>query len=118
MNVKHKRHIFNFLTKKKIDKKLLSRRKWAIARITYAGDKAGFPKSGHICRLQYSSLCKINGVLTLGNVPGSGDFDMPLSNRLCFSTTYAWGSGDVVDRHFTHRFLYYYRIFKRWNIYY
>ena len=39
-----------------------------------------------ICRLQYSSLCKINGVLTLGNVPSSGDFDMPLSNRLCFST--------------------------------
>ena len=39
-----------------------------------------------ICRLQYSSLCKINGVLTLGNVPRSGDFDMPLSNHLCFST--------------------------------
>ena len=39
-----------------------------------------------ICRFQYSSLCKINGVLTLGNVPRSGDFDMPLSNRLCFST--------------------------------
>ena len=37
----------------------------------------------YICRLQYSSLCKINGV---GNVPRSGDFDMPLSNRLCFST--------------------------------
>ena len=48
MNVKHKRHIFYFLTKKKIDKNLLSRRKRAIARITYAGDKAGFPKSGHI----------------------------------------------------------------------
>ena len=39
-----------------------------------------------ICRLQYSSLCKINGVLTFGNVPRSGDFNMPLSNRLCFST--------------------------------
>ena len=38
-----------------------------------------------ICRLQYSSLRKINGVLTLGNVPRSGAFDMPLSNRLCFS---------------------------------
>ena len=49
MNVKHKRHIFYFLTKKKIDKNLLSRQKWAIARITYAGDKAVFPKSGHIC---------------------------------------------------------------------
>ena len=48
MNVKHKRHIFNFLTKMKIDKNLLSRRKRAIARITYACDKAGFPKSGHI----------------------------------------------------------------------
>ena len=42
MNIKHKRHIFNFLTKNKIDKNLLSRRKWAIARITYAGNKAGF----------------------------------------------------------------------------
>ena len=39
MNVKRKRHIFYFLTKKKIDKKLFSRRKRAIARITYAGDK-------------------------------------------------------------------------------
>ena len=48
MNVKHKRHIFYFWTKKKIDKNLLSRRKRAIAWITYAGDKAGFPKSGHI----------------------------------------------------------------------
>ena len=27
----------------------------------------------------------MNGVLTLGNVPRSGDFDMTLSNRLCFS---------------------------------
>ena len=48
MNVKHKGHIFNFLTKKKIDKNLVSRRKQAIALITYARDKAGFPKSGHI----------------------------------------------------------------------
>ena len=39
-----------------------------------------------IYRLQYSSLCKINGVLTLGNVPRSGDFDVPLSNPLCFSS--------------------------------
>ena len=31
MNVKHKHHIFNFGTKKKIDKNLLSRRKRAIA---------------------------------------------------------------------------------------
>ena len=33
-----------------------------------------------------SLLCKINGVLTLGNVPRNGDFDMPLSNPLYFST--------------------------------
>ena len=39
-----------------------------------------------INRLQYSSLCKINGVLTLSNSPRSGDFDMPLSNLPCFST--------------------------------
>ena len=61
MNVKHKRHIFYFLTKKKIDKNLLSRRKRAIAIITYAGDKAGFRKSGHICiefmYLLFSNLC-------------------------------------------------------------
>ena len=65
-----------------------------------------------IYRLQYSSLCKINGVLTLGNVPRSGDFDMPLSNPLYFSTqpAHGAGSGDVVDRYFTHKFLYYYRI--------
>ena len=44
-----------------------------------------------IYHLQYSSLCKINGVLTLGNVSGSGDFDMPLSNLLCFSTQPAHG---------------------------
>ena len=39
-----------------------------------------------IYRLQYSSLCKINGVLTLGMPPRSGSFDMPSSNPLCFST--------------------------------
>ena len=33
---------------KKMDKNLLGRRKRAIARITYAGDKLGFCKSGHI----------------------------------------------------------------------
>ena len=29
-----------------------------------------------IYHLQYSSLCKINGVLTLGYAPRSGDFDI------------------------------------------
>ena len=68
-----------------------------------------------IYHLQYSSLCKINGVLTLGNALRSGDFDMPLSTVFLHST-WAWGSGDVVDRCFTHKFMCYYRILKRWNL--
>ena len=36
-----------------MDKNLLSQRKRAIARITYAGDKSGFRKSGHI----YQDTC-------------------------------------------------------------
>ena len=70
-----------------------------------------------ICRLQYSSLCKINGVLTLGNVPRSGDFDMPLSNRLCFSTQSThgvvgmlWIGTLLIGSCITIAFL------KRWNI--
>ena len=37
----------------RIDKNLLSLRKWAIAQITYAGNKAGFRKSGHIWDSKY-----------------------------------------------------------------
>ena len=72
MSVKHKRHIFYFELKKKIDKNLLSRRKRAIARITYARDKAGFPKSGNImlsvCRSMSAVVCQINcvGGITCG----------------------------------------------------
>ena len=59
-------------------------------------------------------MCKINGVLTLGNVPRSGDFDVPFVKSPVFlHSTCAWGSGDVVDRYFTHKFLYYYHILKK-----
>ena len=69
-----------------------------------------------ICRLQYSSLRKINGVLTLGNVPRSGAFDMTLSNCLCFSINLhmvvrmLWIGTLLIGSCITIAFL------KRWNI--
>ena len=57
-------------------------------------------------------------MLTLGNFPRSGDFDMPLSNRLCFSTQpthgvvgMLWIGTLLIGSCITIAFL------KRWNIY-
>ena len=51
-----------------------------------------------IYRLQYSSLCKINGVLTLGMPPGVGVLTCHRQIACVSPLNLAWGSGDVVDR--------------------
>ena len=56
-------------------------------------------------------LCKINGVFTLDMPPG-GVGILTCRRQIPCVSTWVWGSGDIVDRCFTHKFLYYYRIIK------
>ena len=66
-----------------------------------------------IYRLQYSSWCKINGVLTLGMPPGVGVLTCRRQISCVSPLNLAWDSGDVLDRCFTHKFLYYCHIYKK-----
>ena len=62
-----------------------------------------------VYRLQSSLLCKINGVLTLGMPPRVGILTCRRQIPCVSPLNLGRGSRDVVDRCFTHKFLYYSR---------
>ena len=61
-----------------------------------------------------SAVCYgINDILTLGIPPGVGVLTCRHQIPCVSPLNLAWGSGDVVDRCFTHKFLYYCHIYKK-----
>ena len=58
-----------------------------------------------------------HGVLTLSMPPGVGVLTCHHQIPCVSPLNLAWGSGDVVDRCFTHKFLYYCHIYKKVECY-